>query len=203
MAMRGTSQYASSTGTFRRATDAAAPFRHTGLPAHDGGSQAAPRCTGAAQARRRAWRSQRRRSRSRQPGHGWAMHRTGRTTALPDRLAGDARLAAGGAAAAVAPGALVALVIFIGAALMFASRDGSWTAGLLVRVTLSISLIPGEFAVAWSFNACVLRLSRSGAARQPQAIEPLDPTTVLLWPYGASKSRRAVAQVASAAFSST
>ncbi|MGJ7520516.1 cation-translocating P-type ATPase [Variovorax sp. LT1P1] len=78
--------------------------------------------------------------------------------------------------------AVLAFVTCIGAALVFALRDGSWTAGLLVGLTLAMSLIPEEFAVVWSVMLALgaWRLARERVlTRQPQAIEALGATTVL------------------------
>jgi Ca2+-transporting ATPase len=68
------------------------------------------------------------------------------------------------------------------AATVFALREGSWTQGLLVGLTLAMSLIPEEFAVVWSVMLALgsWRLARSNVlTRQPQAIEALGTTTVL------------------------
>jgi Ca2+-transporting ATPase len=78
--------------------------------------------------------------------------------------------------------ALVALLICLLAATVFAWRDGSWTSGLLVGLTLAMSIVPEEFAVVWTV---VLALGAWRLAhvqvltRQPQAIEALGTTTVL------------------------
>ena len=68
------------------------------------------------------------------------------------------------------------------AATVFALREGSWTQGLLVGLTLAMSLIPEEFAVVWSVMLALgsWRLAKSNVlTRQPQAIEALGTTTVL------------------------
>lgn len=68
------------------------------------------------------------------------------------------------------------------AATVFALREGSWTQGLLVGLTLAMSLIPEEFAVVWSVMLALgsWRLAQSNVlTRQPQAIEALGTTTVL------------------------
>lgn len=78
--------------------------------------------------------------------------------------------------------ALLAMVTCVFAALLFARRDGSWTAGLLVGLTLAMSLIPEEFAVVWSVMLALgaWRLARAQVlTRQPQAIETLGSTTAL------------------------
>jgi Ca2+-transporting ATPase len=48
---------------------------------------------------------------------------------------------------AVAFGAVLTCVF---AASVFAWRDGSWTAGLLVGLTLAMAIVPEEFAVVWT-----------------------------------------------------
>ena len=78
--------------------------------------------------------------------------------------------------------ATLAMVTCILSAASFALRDGSWTAGLLVGLTLAIALIPEEFAVVWSVMLALgaWRLAKSEVlTRQPQAIEALGTTTVL------------------------
>ncbi|MET3494433.1 Ca2+-transporting ATPase [Variovorax boronicumulans] len=68
------------------------------------------------------------------------------------------------------------------AATVFALREGSWTQGLLIGLTLAMSLIPEEFAVVWSVMLALgsWRLAKSNVlTRQPQAIEALGTTTVL------------------------
>jgi len=70
----------------------------------------------------------------------------------------------------------------IAAASVFALREHSWTQGLLVGLTLAMSLIPEEFAVVWSVMLALgsWRLTKSNVlTRQPQAIEALGTTTVL------------------------
>ncbi len=78
--------------------------------------------------------------------------------------------------------AWLAALTCIVAATVFALREGSWTQGLLVGLTLAMSLIPEEFAVVWSVMLALgsWRLARSNVlTRQPQAIEALGTTTVL------------------------
>ncbi|HET7792604.1 MAG TPA: HAD-IC family P-type ATPase [Rhizobacter sp.] len=78
--------------------------------------------------------------------------------------------------------AYMALVICVLAAMLFAWRDGSWTAGLLVGLTLAMSIVPEEFAVVWTVMLAIgaWRLARLQVlTRQPQAIEALGTTTVL------------------------
>lgn len=70
----------------------------------------------------------------------------------------------------------------IAASTVFALRDGSWSQGLLVGLTLAMALIPEEFAVVWSVMLALgsWRLTRAHVlTRQPQAIEALGTTTVL------------------------
>jgi P-type Ca2+ transporter type 2C len=78
--------------------------------------------------------------------------------------------------------ALIALLTCLVAATLFAWRDGSWTAGLLVGLTLAMSIVPEEFAVVWTVMLALgaWRLARQHVlTRQPQAIEALGTTTVL------------------------
>jgi len=78
--------------------------------------------------------------------------------------------------------AFVALAVCLLAAALFSWRDGSWTAGLLVGLTLAMSIVPEEFAVVWTVMLALgaWRLARSQVlTRQPQAIEALGTTTVL------------------------
>jgi len=78
--------------------------------------------------------------------------------------------------------AVLALMICGGAALVFAWREGSWTAGLLVGLTLAMSIVPEEFAVVWTVMLALgaWRLAQAQVlTRQPQAIETLGTTTVL------------------------
>ncbi|MBU2407413.1 MAG: cation-translocating P-type ATPase, partial [Gammaproteobacteria bacterium] len=78
--------------------------------------------------------------------------------------------------------AALAAVTCVVAASVFVWRDGSWTAGLLVGLTLAMSLIPEEFAVVWSVMLAMgaWRLAANRVlTRQPQAIEALGTTTVL------------------------
>ena len=46
--------------------------------------------------------------------------------------------------------ALVAVLTCVLAAAVFAWREGSWTAGLLVGLTLAMAIVPEEFAVVWT-----------------------------------------------------
>ncbi|MEJ8826537.1 HAD-IC family P-type ATPase [Variovorax humicola] len=78
--------------------------------------------------------------------------------------------------------ALLAMFTCIFAASLFAWREGSWTAGLLVGLTLAMSLIPEEFAVVWTVMLALGAWRLAGSqvlTRQPQAIEALGTTTVL------------------------
>jgi len=78
--------------------------------------------------------------------------------------------------------AFFAVLTCLAAASLFAWREGSWTAGLLVGLTLAMSIIPEEFAVVWSVMLALgaWRLTASRVlTRQPQAIEALGATTVL------------------------
>jgi len=78
--------------------------------------------------------------------------------------------------------ALAAMLTCLFAATVFAWREGSWTAGLLVGLTLAMSIVPEEFAVVWTVMLALgaWRLaSRQVLTRQPQAIEALGSTTVL------------------------
>ena len=78
--------------------------------------------------------------------------------------------------------AVLALLICALAALVFAWREGSWTAGLLVGLTLAMSIVPEEFAVVWTVMLALgaWRLAQAQVlTRQPQAIETLGTTTVL------------------------
>ena len=68
------------------------------------------------------------------------------------------------------------------AALLYGWRDGSWTAGLLVGLTLAMAIVPEEFAVVWSVMLALgaWRLARRQVlARQPQAVETLGCASVL------------------------
>ncbi|MDP9927936.1 cation-translocating P-type ATPase [Variovorax paradoxus] len=70
----------------------------------------------------------------------------------------------------------------LAAAALFALREGSWTQGLLVGLTLAMALIPEEFAVVWSVMLALggWRLAKSNVlTRQPQAIEALGTISVL------------------------
>lgn len=78
--------------------------------------------------------------------------------------------------------ALLAIVLCVAVSAAYVWRDGSWTAGLLVGLTLAMSIVPEEFAVVWSVMLALAawRLARHEVlTRQPQAIEALGTTTVL------------------------
>ncbi|MEK8034723.1 cation-translocating P-type ATPase [Ideonella sp. DXS29W] len=78
--------------------------------------------------------------------------------------------------------AILALVTCLIAATLFALREGSWSAGLLVGLTLAMSIVPEEFAVVWTVMLALgaWRLAQQKVlTRQPQAIEALGSTTVL------------------------
>lgn len=78
--------------------------------------------------------------------------------------------------------AVLALLTCLIAATVFAWRDGSWTAGLLVGLTLAMAIVPEEFAVVWTVMLALgaWRLAQAKVlTRQPQAIEALGTTTVL------------------------
>ena len=78
--------------------------------------------------------------------------------------------------------AVLALLICVLAALLFAWHEGSWTRGLLVGLTLAMSIVPEEFAVVWTVMLALgaWRLAQAQVlTRQPQAIETLGTTTVL------------------------
>ncbi|MES2992492.1 MAG: cation-translocating P-type ATPase [Pseudomonadota bacterium] len=78
--------------------------------------------------------------------------------------------------------ALIALLTCVIAATVFAWHDRSWTAGLLVGLTLAMSIVPEEFAVVWTVMLAIgaWRLAQVRVlTRQPQAIETLGTTTVL------------------------
>lgn len=78
--------------------------------------------------------------------------------------------------------ALMALLTCLLATVVYALREGSWSAGLLVGLTLAMSLIPEEFAVVWTVMLALgaWRLAaRQVLTRQPQAIEALGTVTVL------------------------
>ncbi len=78
--------------------------------------------------------------------------------------------------------AFVAVLTCLAAASLFAWRDGSWTAGLLVGLTLAMSIVPEEFAVVWSVMLALGAWRLAGSrvlTRQPQAIETLGAATVL------------------------
>ncbi len=78
--------------------------------------------------------------------------------------------------------AVLALLTCLVAATLFAWRAGSWNAGLLVGLTLAMSIVPEEFAVVWTVMLALgaWRLAQVKVlTRQPQAIEALGSTTVL------------------------
>jgi Ca2+-transporting ATPase len=78
--------------------------------------------------------------------------------------------------------ATAALVTCLFAATVFAWREGSWIAGLLVGLTLAMAIVPEEFAVVWTVMLALgaRRLARAQVlTRQPQAIEALGAATVL------------------------
>jgi len=78
--------------------------------------------------------------------------------------------------------AVIALLTCVFTALVFAWREGSWTTGLLIGLTLAMSIVPEEFAVVWTVMLALgaWRLARDQVlTRQPQAIETLGTTTVL------------------------
>jgi len=78
--------------------------------------------------------------------------------------------------------AVLAMATCLFAAALFAWREGSWTAGLLLGLTLAMSLIPEEFAVVWTVMLALgaWRLARAQVlTRRPQAIEALGTITVL------------------------
>ncbi|MEW6707480.1 MAG: HAD-IC family P-type ATPase [Pseudomonadota bacterium] len=78
--------------------------------------------------------------------------------------------------------AVLALLTCVIAATVYTVREGSWTAGLLVGLTLAMSLIPEEFAVVWSVMLALgaWRLAKVEVlTRQPQAIEALGTVSVL------------------------
>jgi Ca2+-transporting ATPase len=78
--------------------------------------------------------------------------------------------------------AWLALLICVLAVAAFAWREGSWTAGLLVGLTLAMAIVPEEFAVVWTVMLALgaWRLAQAQVlTRQPQAIETLGTTTVL------------------------
>ncbi|NRF70975.1 HAD-IC family P-type ATPase [Aquincola sp. S2] len=78
--------------------------------------------------------------------------------------------------------ALAAVVTCLVAGALYAARDGSWTAGLLVGLTLAMSLVPEEFAVVWTVMLALgaWRLAKAQVlTRQAQAIEALGTVSVL------------------------
>jgi Ca2+-transporting ATPase len=78
--------------------------------------------------------------------------------------------------------AMLALLLCVLAAAVFAWRQGSWTGGVLVGLTLAMAIVPEEFAVVWTVMLALgaWRLAQLKVlTRQPQAIEALGTTTVL------------------------
>ena len=78
--------------------------------------------------------------------------------------------------------AVFAVLTCVFAAMVFAWHEGSWTKGLLVGLTLAMSIVPEEFAVVWTVMLALgaWRLAQAQVlTRQPQAIETLGTTTVL------------------------
>ena len=78
--------------------------------------------------------------------------------------------------------ALMAAATCLVAVLLYSWREGSWTTGLIVGLTLAMSLIPEEFAVVWSVMLALgaWRLAQVRVlTRQPQAIEALGTVSVL------------------------
>ena len=78
--------------------------------------------------------------------------------------------------------ATFAALICVAAALLYGARQGAWTEGALVGLTLAMAIIPEEFPVVWTVMMALgaWRLSRHQVlTRQPQAIEALGTTTVL------------------------
>lgn len=78
--------------------------------------------------------------------------------------------------------AIFAVLTCVFAAVVFAWHEGSWTKGLLVGLTLAMSIVPEEFAVVWTVMLALgaWRLAQAQVlTRQPQAIETLGTTTVL------------------------
>ncbi|WP_395701542.1 cation-translocating P-type ATPase [Aquabacterium sp.] len=96
--------------------------------------------------------------------------------------------------------ALLALAVCLLASTLFAWRSGSWTSGLLVGLTLAMSIVPEEFAVVWSVMLALgaWRLARGEQVltRQPQAIEALGATTVLCVDKTGTLTRNRMAVVA-------
>ena len=78
--------------------------------------------------------------------------------------------------------AVAATLICLVAAAAYALRQGSWSEGVLVGLTLAMAIVPEEFAVVWTVMMALgaWRLSqRQVLTRQPQAIEALGTTSVL------------------------
>jgi Ca2+-transporting ATPase len=78
--------------------------------------------------------------------------------------------------------AMMALLTCVLAAMVFSWQQGSWTTGLLVGLTLAMSIVPEEFAVVWTVMLALgaWRLARLQVlTRQPQAIEALGAISVL------------------------
>jgi Ca2+-transporting ATPase len=78
--------------------------------------------------------------------------------------------------------AVLAFVTCVAAGLLYWLREGSWSTGLLVGLTLAMSLIPEEFAVVWTVMLALgaWRLAQARVlTRRPQAIEALGTVSVL------------------------
>jgi P-type Ca2+ transporter type 2C len=78
--------------------------------------------------------------------------------------------------------ALLAGLLCLSAAAVFAARQDDWVGGLLVGLTLAMSIIPEEFAVVWTVMMALgaWRMARQQVlTRQAQAIETLGATSVL------------------------
>ena len=78
--------------------------------------------------------------------------------------------------------AVAAMLICLVAAAAYALRQGSWSEGVLVGLTLAMAIVPEEFAVVWTVMMALgaWRLSQHQVlTRQPQAIEALGTTSVL------------------------
>ena len=78
--------------------------------------------------------------------------------------------------------AIAAALICLVAATAYALRQGSWSEGALVGLTLAMAIVPEEFAVVWTVMMALgaWRLSQHQVlTRQAQAIEALGTTSVL------------------------
>ena len=78
--------------------------------------------------------------------------------------------------------AIAATLICLVAAAVYALRQGSWSEGVLVGLTLAMAIVPEEFAVVWTVMMALgaWRLSQHQVlTRQAQAIEALGTTSVL------------------------